>query len=132
MTLDDEHKKAPVASPRDTPINDGERATSANTGAADFVRRSLRRVNSDDLSKTVDAVSNFMPVHHGATEEFYTFDPNRSCSTAAHVIANLGTGSSSTAGQGPVLRRERQPRRGGGGAHRNILKPWWHLQICCR
>ena len=63
VTLNDGQKKAPVASPRDTPIA-GERATSANTGTTNFVRRELERVNPDNVS---------LVVYHGTTGDFSAF-----------------------------------------------------------
>lgn len=63
VTLNDGQKKAPVASPRDTPIA-GERATSANTGTTNFVRRELERVNPDTVSKAVDADGRPLVMYH--------------------------------------------------------------------
>ncbi len=53
VTLEDEQRKTPVVSPRDTPIA-GERATSANTGVQVRVRRDLDRVNPATVSKFID------------------------------------------------------------------------------
>lgn len=73
-TLNDGKEKAPVASPRDTPEN-GERATSANTGAEDFVRRTLSRVNQDTVSKAVDSKTGEPQLtYHGTDAEFEAFD----------------------------------------------------------
>jgi hypothetical protein len=72
VTLNDGQKKAPVASPRDTPIA-GERATSANTGTTNFVRRELERVNQDTVSKVVDADGRPLVVYHGTTADFSKF-----------------------------------------------------------
>ncbi len=72
VTLNDGQKKAPVASPRDTPIA-GERATSANTGTTNFVRRELERVNPDNVSKVVDADGRPLVVYHGTTGDFSAF-----------------------------------------------------------
>ena len=47
-------EKTPAVSPRDTPEQVGERATSANTEVSSFVRRPLRRVNPDSVSKAID------------------------------------------------------------------------------
>lgn len=72
VTLNDGQKKAPVASPRDTPIA-GERATTANTGTTNFVRRELERVNPDTVSKVVDADGRPLVVYHGTTADFSAF-----------------------------------------------------------
>lgn len=72
VTLNDGQKKAPVASPRDTPIA-GERATSANTGTTNFVRRELDRVNPDTVSKVVDADGRPLVVYHGTASDFSEF-----------------------------------------------------------
>lgn len=78
VTLNDGQKKAPVASPRDTPIA-GERATSANTGTTDFVRRELERVNLDTVSKMVDADGRPLVMYHARSggENFTVFRKGR-------------------------------------------------------
>lgn len=54
VTLKNGQEKTPAVSPRDTPEQVGERATSANTEVSSYVRRPLRRVNPDSVSKAID------------------------------------------------------------------------------
>ncbi|CAN7525419.1 hypothetical protein LJR071_003571 [Pseudomonas sp. LjRoot71] len=86
VTLNDGQKKAPVASPRDTPIA-GERATSANTGTSGFVRRELDRVNPDTVSKVVDADGRPLIVYRGSSKEFTGIDGGEAFFTDSQAAA---------------------------------------------
>lgn len=48
------NEKTPVASPRDTPEQVGERATLANTGVSKFIRRQLDRVNPASINGEIN------------------------------------------------------------------------------
>jgi hypothetical protein len=86
VTLNDGQKKAPVASPRDTPIA-GERATSANTGTSGFVRRELERVNPDTVSKVVDADGRPLIVYRGSSKDFTGIDGGEAFFTDSQAAA---------------------------------------------
>lgn len=88
-TLDYGQKETPAVSPRDTPIA-GERATSANTGVSDFVRRSFERVNPDTVSKVTDGNGEPLVIYHGSPNEFSVFDQSRAGESTGHNIAPLG------------------------------------------
>ena len=88
-TLDYGQKETPAVSPRDTPIA-GERATSANTGVSDFVRRSFERVNPDTVSKVTDGNGEPIVIFHGSPNEFSVFDQGRAGESTGHSIAPLG------------------------------------------
>lgn len=73
VTLDEQEKETPAASPGDTPIA-GERATPAIARVESFSRKSLSRVNPDTVSKIVDAdTGEPLLVYHGTAHEFYVF-----------------------------------------------------------
>jgi hypothetical protein len=75
VTLENGQEKTPVASPRDTPEQIGERATSANTGVDSFIRQQLRRVNPDTVSKVIDQETGEpLVVYHGTKADFSEFD----------------------------------------------------------
>lgn len=88
-TLDYGQKETPAVSPRDTPIA-GERATSANTGVSDFVRRSFERVNPDTVSKVTDGNGEPLVLYHGTAEQFTIFDQSRPGRSTGHTTAPLG------------------------------------------
>lgn len=67
VTLDDAQKKTPAVSPRDTPEQVGERATSANTGVYSFVRRTLERVNPNSVTVGLDQQTGEPIMDAGAT-----------------------------------------------------------------
>lgn len=78
VTLEDGQEKTPVASPRDTPEQVGERATSANTGVNSFRRQPLRRVNPDSVSKVVDPQTGEpLVMYHGTDANFSIFRVSR-------------------------------------------------------
>ncbi|MCK2097472.1 LPD38 domain-containing protein [Thauera aromatica] len=72
--LDGGKEKTPAASPRDTPSEAGERATSANAGVDSFVRRPLERVNPDSVSKVIDPETGEpFVVYHVTNRDFDAF-----------------------------------------------------------